>query len=438
MSMSSAETSAPAEPQSIEETGLDEAFLKELALKLIYYSHRPTGQAIADALCLPFGPIVSSILQGLRAEQLIEVEGAASGMEHAYRYGVTNKGRERALGALEVSQYVGPAPVPLDTYRQTVKAHSIQHIQVTGAMIEKALEHLVLPRELINDLGIAVNRCRSLFIWGEPGNGKTAIAEAIADMLPGRVYVPYAIICDFHIIRVFDATVHRPIASDRASSVQRYDHRWVPCQRPFVAVGGELQLSSLDLAWDEVAKFYEAPIQMKANGGMLLIDDFGRQQISPRSLLNRWIVPLEKRVDYLNLRSGKKIDVPFDVLVVFSTNLEPRDLCDEAFLRRITNKVLVPDPTREQFAEIFRRVCRDRGVPFSVEGLKYLYLNHYWDTKRNEPRRPLRCCHPRDILDQVCSIARFRGVPPQLEPSLLDAACRSTFGESVSEETAAS
>ena len=303
--MASGESGAPAEPQSIEETGLDEGFLKDLALKLVYYSHRPTGQAIADALCLPYGPITSAVLLALRAEQLIEVEGAANGMEHAYRYAVTGKGRERALASLEVSQYVGPAPVPLDTYREMVAAHSIQRIQVNSGLVEKAVEHLILSRELVNDLGIAVNRCRSLFIWGEPGNGKTAIAEAIAEMLPGRVYVPYALICDYHIIRLFDATVHRPVASDRASGPQRYDHRWVPCQRPFVAVGGELQLSSLDLAWDEVAKFYEAPLQMKANGGMLLIDDFGRQQMSPRSLLNRWIVPLEKRIDYLNLRSGK-------------------------------------------------------------------------------------------------------------------------------------
>jgi hypothetical protein len=427
--MTIAEAGPPSEPQSVQETGLDEGLLKDLALKLVYYSHRPTGQAVADALCLPFGPITSVLLQALRAEQLLEVEGASSGIENAYRYVVTGKGRERVLASLEASQYVGPAPVPLDAYRELVKSQSVQKIQVTGAVVEKALGHLVINKDILNDIGVAVNRCRSLFLWGEPGNGKTAIAEAISEMLPGRVYVPYAIACDYHIIRVFDATVHRPVAAERTTGQPRFDHRWVPCQRPFVSVGGEMQLSSLDLAWDEVSKFYEAPLQLKANGGMLLIDDFGRQQVSPRMLLNRWIVPLEKRVDYLNLRSGKKIDVPFDVLVVFSTNLEPRSLCDEAFLRRITNKILVPDPSREQFAEIFRRVCRDKGVPFSLDGFKYLYFTYYWDASHNQPRRPLRSCHPRDIVDQINSIARFRGVPPQLEASLLDAASRNTFGQ---------
>jgi len=419
----------PPEPNSLEECGLDESFVKDLILKTVYFSHRPTGRSVADTMCLPFN-IVNGLLQSLRSEQMLEVIGSPNNLEQAYRYAIGPKGRERVLQALEQCQYIGPAPVPLEEYRRVVLAQSVLSTLADGVTIEQGLAHLVLSRELIDDVGVAVNRCKSLFLWGDPGNGKTAIAEAIAQMLPGKVYIPYAVIADFQIIKVFDATMHRSLVpTERSVGGDSYDHRWIACQRPFVAVGGEMQLASLDLVWDEVAKFHEAPLQMKANGGVFLIDDFGRQAVSPRELLNRWISPLERRIDYYNLRSGKKIDVPFDVFIIFSTNLQPSELCEEAFLRRIANKVYVPDPTPEQFTEILRRVCAAKGVPFSTEGLKYLYVNYYLDASRTKPKRPLRGCHPRDIIEQILSIAKYRGVEPRMEPALIDLACRTTFAE---------
>ncbi len=417
----------PPEPRDLEESGLEESFVKDLVLKVIYFSHRPAGRGVADTLCLPFS-IVSSLLQSLRAEQMIEVVGSGSSFEQAYRYSVTPKGRERVLQALEQCQYVGPAPVPLDEYKEVVVAQSVLSTLADRNKVEQGLSHLVLSKDLIQDIGIAVNRSKSLFLWGNPGNGKTVIAEAIAQMLPGKVYVPYAVICDYQVIKVFDVTMHRSlVTAERSAGAPGYDHRWVPCTRPCVAVGGEMQLANLDLIWDDVSKFYEAPLQMKANGGVFVIDDFGRQAVRPRELLNRWIVPLEKRVDYYNLRSGKKIDVPFDVFIVFSTNLEPGDLCEEAFLRRIANKVFIPDPTPDQFAEIFRRVCAAKGVPFSMDGLKYLYVNYYLDASKNKLKRQLRACHPRDIVDQILSVAKYRGADPRLEPALIDLACHNSF-----------
>jgi MoxR-like ATPase len=417
----------PPEPQNLAECSLDESFVKDLILKTVYYGHRPTGRGIADTICLPFA-VIGGLLQALRVEQMVEVVGSPNGLEQAFRYAITPKGRERALQALEQCQYVGPAPVTLEDYRRTVVAQSVLHALADRASVEQGLSHLVMSKGLMQDIGVAVNRCRSLFLWGNPGNGKTGIAEAIARILPGKVYVPYAVICDHEIIKVYDVTAHTTqVQIQRAVGEQNYDRRWVPCQRPYVAVGGEMQFASLDLVWDDVSKFYEAPLQMKANGGVFVIDDFGRQPVRPRELLNRWIVPLEKRVDYLNLHSGKKIEVPFDVFIVFSTNLEPADLCEEAFLRRIANKVYVPDPTPEQFAEIFRRVCSARGVPFSAEGLKYLYANYYLDGSTPKLKRALRGCHPRDIIDQITSIAKYRGMEPRIEPSLIDLACRAIF-----------
>lgn len=428
----------PPEPDNLEDCGLDESYVKDLILKVVYFSHRPTGRSVADTICLPFG-IVGDLLQSLRTEQMLEVVGSPSNLEQAYRYAIGPKGRERVLQALEQCQYVGPAPVPMDEYKKVVLAQSVLSTLADRARVEEGLSHLVLSPELIDDIGVAVNRCKSLFLWGNPGNGKTAIAESIAQMLPGKVYIPYAVICDFQIIKVFDATMHRSLVStERSVGGGGYDHRWVPCQRPYVAVGGEMQLASLDLVWDEVSKFHEAPLQMKANGGVFVIDDFGRQAVLPRELLNRWISPLEKRVDYYNLRSGKKIDIPFDVFIIFSTNLEPSELCEEAFLRRIANKVFVPGPTPEQFTEILHRVCDAKGVPFSKEGLRYLYVNYYLDASKGKAKRPLRGCHPRDIVDQILSIAKYRGVEPRLEPALIDLACRTTFADLNQQESSSS
>jgi predicted ATPase with chaperone activity len=290
--------------------------------------------------------------------------------------------------------------------------------------MRQAMAHLVINESTFAQLGPAVNSGRSVFLFGPPGNGKTAISESIGRMLQhNAMYIPYAMEVDGQVIVIFDSVNHFSL-EDPTSSQQNHDQRWVHIRRPVITAGGELTLETLDLIYDETNKYYEAPFQMRANGGMLLIDDFGRQQARPRDLLNRWIVPLEKRMDYLTLHTGRKIAVPFDVLIVFATNLAPRDLVDEAFLRRIRHKIEIKDPTWDEFREIFRRICEDKGVPYSDQGLAYLIQEHYL-----KPNRPRRGCHPRDLVDQLVDIARYLNVPPVLSKDLIDRACDAYFVE---------
>jgi predicted ATPase with chaperone activity len=290
---------------------------------------------------------------------------------------------------------------------------------------------------MLDKIGPAANSARSLFLYGPPGNGKTTIAEGIANMLGGAILIPYAIEIDGQIIKVFDPLNHRPIEQPVASqpapagaafgqsasaAPRQPDRRWVLCKRPQVVVGGELILEQLELIFDPVAKVYEAPYQLKANGGLFLIDDFGRQKCRPQDLLNRWIVPLEKKVDYLALQTGKKLQVPFDVLIVFSTNLSPKDLVDDAFLRRIRHKIEVANPSPDEFREIFRRVCKAKNIPYNDEGLRYLIQEHYLKV-----RRDLRACHPRDLCDQMLDEAKYRSVAPVMSKDLIDRACEAYF-----------
>jgi predicted ATPase with chaperone activity len=287
-------------------------------------------------------------------------------------------------------------------------------------LMRQKLSHLVIAESTLSQLGPAVNSGRSMFLFGHPGNGKTAISEAIGEMLLGdAIYVPYAVQVDGQVIKVFDNVNHVPVEGE---PVKGLDARWVKIQRPVIKVGGELTLENLDLVFDPTNKYYEAPFQMKANGGMFLIDDFGRQLVRPRDLLNRWIVPMEKRVDYLTLHTGRKIEVPFDELLVFSTNLPPRDLVDEAFLRRIRHKIEIKDPTFEEFREIFKRVCTAKNVPYDDGGLRYLLQEYYV-----KPHNPLRACHARDIVDQLVDIAHYQSVEPTLSKELMDKAAQAYF-----------
>ncbi len=289
-----------------------------------------------------------------------------------------------------------------------------------------AFNDIVITDAMLRRIGPAVNSARSIFLYGPPGNGKTTIAERMARLLGGNVYLPYAIYADGQIIRLYDQINHRavsePTRNGFSSESVRRDTRWVLCHRPFIVVGGELTMESFDLIYDPISKTYEAPFQMKANGGMFLIDDFGRQQMRPQVLLNRWIVPLEKRYDFLALQTGKKIEIPFDVLIVFSTNLDPRDLVDEAFLRRIRYKINVPNPSWEDYRTIFQRNCAQRGIPYDEEMFKYLVLEHYVKVKR-EPKS----VHPRDLLDQMMDIARYLRREPYLDKELIDAAVDAYF-----------
>jgi predicted ATPase with chaperone activity len=409
------------EPSSIEQTGLELAHIADLALKFIYFNNQITAQSIADDMCLPFYNVVDKALMALKREELIEVAGSNGFGEQAYQYSITPKGVVRVHQTLERTTYVGPAPVTLEHYTTVLKKQAISEVRVGPVEVREAMSDLVLEEAVIDSMGQAVNTGRSLFLFGPPGNGKTMLAEHIVPLLGGAVLIPYAFTVDGQIIKVLDLHNHEPIA---LTGRPDFDRRFVMCKRPAVITGGELTLEGLDLVYDKFARIYESPLQVKANGGMLLIDDFGRQQVSPRQLLNRWIVPLEKRIDFLTLHTGKKVEVPFDQLIVFSTNMAPKDLVDEAFLRRIQNKIHVTNPSVEAFREIFRRQCELLGVPFDQNGLVYLLREYYV-----KPKRELRSVHPRDILRTLQGIARYHNIPPALSPSLLDRACQTYFVE---------
>jgi len=417
----------PPTPSSVEETGLGRGFLADLVIKIMYQEGSILGYELADRVRLPHAGVVEDVLSSLKKDQLCEVKGTGgigrSGLGRAvYRYSITDKGRAVAREAMARSQYAGPAPVPLPAYNRGIRRQSLDDLTVHHSGLSRVLSHLVVDDQTTAHLGAAVNSRRSIFLFGPPGNGKTAIGESIGELvLRGSLFVPYAVETGNDVIKVFDAVNHS-LVEEPSNGRNRYDHRWLRVQRPVITAGGELTLGELDLIYEQTSKYYEAPLQMKANGGMLLIDDFGRQQARPRDLLNRWIVPLEKRADYLTLHTGRKIEVPFDVLIVFATNLEPTDLVDEAFLRRIRHKIAIDNPTWDEYREIFRRECARQDVPYDEKGLAYLIKQHYI-----EENRPKRGCHPRDLIEQLKDIASYLGTEPALTKPLIDQACHTYF-----------
>ena len=415
----------PPVPRSVEDTGLTMGFLTDLAIKIMYFEGNLSGVELSERMALPYSGVVSQVIEFLKREKFVEVRGSCGFAEASYQYAIADKGRGMAREALERSNYAGFAPVPLTTYSDGIRRQPIGQVEVHQRTMRQALSHLVIDETTFARLGPAVNSGRSIFLFGPPGNGKTAVAEAIGQMLVGNnIYIPYAVEVGGQVIKIFDYVNHELAEAPPAVDPKSIDPRWIRIRRPVIITGGELTLETLDLVYDETNKYYEAPFQMKANGGMLLIDDFGRQHVRPRDLLNRWIVPLEKRVDYLTLHTGRKIEVPFDVLIVFSTNLAPKDLVDEAFLRRIRHKIGIEDPTYEAFREIFRRVCTAREIPYDDRGLAYLLQEHYM-----KPEREMRACHPRDIVDQLTDIARYLNMKPMLSKDLIDRACEAYFVE---------
>jgi len=431
---------APPQPRTVEETGLSIGFLTDLALKFLYYGGLMSGVTVADEMGLPFAGVVDEIIDFMAQEKLVDMRGGKGFGRASFDYTLTERGREVAREAVRRTAYTGRAPIPLEQYSSLVRLMMQDVPFIDKAMIQEAFKSLILPEGFFEQLGPAINSSRSLFLYGPPGNGKTTVAEIVADILGGEVFVPHAIEIDGQVIKVYDPLSHRAVDFERSTTRPppikgakggaplgkkagpEFDRRWLLSRRPSVVVGGELTLETLDLIYNESTQFYEAPFQVKANGGMLLIDDFGRQRVHPTDLLNRWIVPLEKRIDFLTLHTGKKFEIPFDQLIIFATNLDPKELVDEAFLRRIKYKIDVKNPTEDEYRQIFRNVCTAKGIRYTDDVVSYILHTYY-----RQFDMELRSCHPRDIVNLICDVARFRRLKPALGKELVDQACRSFF-----------
>jgi predicted ATPase with chaperone activity len=414
--------------RTIEQTGLNIGILSDLAIKVLYFGGYMSGNHVAELMQLPFTGVVDTVLELLKRDKFVEVRGGGGLGAGAFEYVITIKGVDKAQEALARSQYAGPCPVTLEQYVAAMNGQARGRLTVHRETLEKALRNLVISDEMYGRVGPAVNSGKAIFMYGPPGNGKTTIAQAVGSMILGSpMWIPHAVDVDGQVIRVFDNVNQEVLPEEETlqrttGTGERRDPRWIRIRRPVIMVGGELTMAGLDLVYDPINKYYEAPYQMKANGGMFLIDDFGRQQVRPRDLLNRWIVPLESRVDFLTLSTGRKIEIPFNVLIVFSTNMPPADLVDEAFLRRIPHKIEVGDPTYEQFREIFKRICEAKRVAYDEKALAYLLQEWYIKKDRNP-----RSVHPRDIVEHLIDIARYLNQPPALTPELLNRAASAYF-----------
>lgn len=408
----------PKPPETIEETGLIVPMVEDHLIRLLYFSQQATGAELAAGCGIPYVAI-QQMVHGLVRDHVFEIVGQKSLIEAGYRYQLAPQGRTRADEALRRTWYRGPLPVPLDRYVAAISDQSIGEVVIRQDALRTAFSDLVISDSFLDRIGPAVNAAQSIFLYGAPGNGKTAIAERITAMIGGAIFIPHAIEVDGSIIMLYDELNHKVAP---AEGNRKYDARWQRIKRPVVIAGGELTLASLDLIWNDVGRFYEAPLQMKASGGTFLIDDFGRQLVRPVDLLNRWIVPLERRIDYLTLMTGKKLEIPFDQLLIFSTNLNPADLTDEAFQRRVRFRIPVDDPTMDQFAEVFQAVCKAKKVPFDFESFVWL-VETWWKPYD----RPFRMVQPRDLVNQLIAIAKYLGEPPAMVPELLNRACKSYF-----------
>ncbi len=416
----------PLAPRSLDESGLTLDMVLQLVVKTLHFSGELVGTELAHRLGVTFA-VIEPALDLLIAQHQVEIVGGAMVGRAAFRFRITDAGRARAQLFLRDSQYVGVAPVPVNTYREYMRGFgAAASRRATRAKIRQAFSHLVISDRVLDQLGPAINAGHSLFVYGPPGNGKTVISQAIRNVLDGEIAIPHALEVGGSIIRLFDPVLHEPVpnAADamELDAGVRLDRRWVTCRRPMITVGGELRLEALELNDASQAGFCRAPIQLAANGGVLVIDDFGRQQCSPRELLNRWIVPLESRVDFLTLASGQKLDLPFMVFVVFATNLQPRDLVDDAFLRRIQYKVFAQGPTPAEFLTIFENCCRDEDVACEPS-----LVTELLDTWYRPHSIPLRGCHPRDLIRHALALAEYLGQPRRLTADLLDAACTGYF-----------
>ena len=412
----------PVEPESVEATGIDEQELLALLMKQIYTGRLESNREFTDAIKLP-SAIVAKLVRMATEQKLLYARGVRPDNPAAMNYALTDEGRRWVNDALQRSQYTGPAPVTLDQYTERVGLQKITNEAVTFERVRQSITDLVMEDSMIEQSGPALNSGRAILLYGPSGNGKTTFALRLANVFSDMIYIPYAVVVEGQIIRVFDPSIHVPIATspagkDTGPSIllsQAVDARWVPCKRPFVVAGGELTLEMLDLRYDATSKFYEAPLHMKASGGCFVIDDFGRQLVSPANLLNRWIVPLESRVDYLKLHTGKSFSIPFDELVIFATNLAPEDLMDPAFLRRMPYKIEIGTPSMEVYKRIFEKECQLQGLALTDEVFDLVVRKI-----KEEKQLELAAFQPRFILEQVVASCRFTEQAASLELRFLN------------------
>ena len=416
----------PPTPKTLAEAGLSLDLVLQLVLKSLHFAGELTGIDLARRLGLAFS-VIEPVLEALKQQRQCEIVGGSLIGASSYKYRISDAGRTRAMLFLETNHYVGVAPVPLSQYTEYM--HRFDRnipLNATRSRVREAFSHLVLSDKVLDQLGPAINARHSMFVYGPPGNGKTVISQAIRKLLGGEIAIPHALEVEGNIIRLFDPVNHEAFPPDPESgsldSGPTHDERWVRCRRPLVMVGGELTLDALSLQYSPSMGFYQAPTQTVANGGVLVIDDFGRQQCSPRDLLNRWIVPLESRIDFLTLNTGQKFEVPFMTLVVFATNIRPAELVDEAFLRRIHYKIFAESPSVDDFLLIFENCCRERELDFDRRVVDRLLTEYF------RPRKiVLRGCHPRDLIDHALSQADYLGEPRRLTYDLLESACAGYF-----------
>ncbi|MBX2861659.1 MAG: hypothetical protein KTR14_10525 [Vampirovibrio sp.] len=407
----------PTVPNVLEDTGLNDLLVEDLIFKLLLSKGVLTGREISKELCLPFR-IIDPMLMDLKNRLLLAHKNASEMGD--FMYMMSEQGREKALMAMEFSAYIGPAPVLFKDYLTSFETQTIRTEKPGEDQLLEAFQDLLLDPTMFNTLGPAINSGRGLFLFGEPGNGKTSIAERICKCFHNHIYIPKTLLIEGQLVQFYDPQCHEA-APGEESLLAEYDQRWIKIKRPVVMVGGELVMENLEIQYNSITKVCEAPLQLKANCGVFLIDDFGRQRVHHADLLNRWIVPLEKHIDFLSLPNGKKIEVPFDELILFSTNLDPKDLVDDAFLRRIPYKIHVTDPSEKEFQALFKFMAERKGITYDEEMFQYLVTTHY------HGKRPYRACQARDILDQVINAANYHRVEPKMTREFLDAACQNYF-----------
>jgi hypothetical protein len=413
----------PQQPRSIRETGINSAMIEKIIMRFLFQVGVETSRRIASQLRLPY-KVLEPMFKQLRSDKHIDLAGTTSTGDSEFC--ITESGRDRARRYSLECTYFGAAPVALEDYVTSVSAQSIAGQIVTRQDLMRAFKGLIINDGMLNRLGPAVNSGRGMFLFGEPGNGKTSIAERITDAFGSTVWIPRAIAIEGEIMRIFDPAVHHEVGDESQKSglldSMNIDRRWVQIKRPTVIAGGELTMDELEITQNQTSRICESPLQVKSNCGTLVIDDFGRQKMPVDMLLNRWIVPLEKRFDYLNMPNGKKIQIPFDQLIIFSTNLEPKDLVDGAFLRRIPYKIEVPDPSEAEFVDLFRIMSEKLGFKYRPDSIRYLVDTHY-----KPVNRPYRLCQPRDLLLQVRNYCQFHSQPLELSFEAFDAAVLNYF-----------